>query len=103
MNLMAAAVFLTAAALAPTGKRTNMQLFLKFERYSTQLALVLSVMFLIIAAVLTMYQVVTRFAFGRPSTWTEVVARSAMVWSAFTGVAVAFRHGSMIDTFTVNL
>jgi len=73
-----------------------MRFILKFEEYSTRLALVLAIVFLIIATVLTFYQVVTRFAFGRPSTWTEVVARSAMVWSTFTGVAAAFRHGSMI-------
>ncbi len=56
----------------------------------------LSIGFLVIAASLAFYQVVTRFAFGAPSTWSEVITRSAMIWSVFLGVAVAFRHGAMI-------
>lgn len=73
-----------------------MRAFLKFEDFSTGLALRLSIGFLVIAASLALYQVVTRFVFGSPSTWSEVITRSAMIWSVFLGVAVAFRHGSMI-------
>lgn len=74
-----------------------MRLFLRFEDYSTGLALRLAIGFLIIAASLAIYQVVTRFVFGAPSTWSEVISRSAMIWSVFLGVAVAFRHGAMIS------
>jgi TRAP-type C4-dicarboxylate transport system permease small subunit len=73
-----------------------MGLFLKFEDLTTGIALRLSMLFLVIATSLALYQVTTRFVFGHPSTWSEVITRSAMVWSIFTGVAVAFRHGSMI-------
>lgn len=73
-----------------------MRYFLKFEDFSTGLALRLSVAFLVIAASLALYQVITRFAFGAPSTWSEVITRSAMIWSVFLGVSVAFRHGAMI-------
>ncbi len=73
-----------------------MRYFLKFEDLTTGLALRLSIVFLVIAASLALYQVITRFAFGAPSTWSEVITRSAMIWSVFLGVAVAFRHGSMI-------
>ncbi|MFU8881704.1 MAG: TRAP transporter small permease [Rhodobacterales bacterium] len=73
-----------------------MRAFLKFEDFSTGLALRLSIAFLVIAASLALYQVITRFVFGNPSTWSEVITRSAMIWSVFLGVAVAFRHGSMI-------
>jgi TRAP-type C4-dicarboxylate transport system permease small subunit len=73
-----------------------MGLFLKFEDLTTGIALRLSILFLVIATSLALYQVTTRFVFGHPSTWSEVITRSAMVWSIFTGVAVAFRHGSMI-------
>ena len=74
-----------------------MRLFLRFEDYSTGLAQRLAIGFLIIAASLAIYQVVTRFVFGAPSTWSEVISRSAMIWSVFLGVAVAFRHGAMIS------
>lgn len=71
-------------------------LFLKLERQTTRLALWAAMAFLVIAASLAVYQVTTRFAFGRPSTWSEVITRSAMIWSVFMGVAPAFREGTMI-------
>jgi TRAP-type C4-dicarboxylate transport system permease small subunit len=74
-----------------------MRVFLRFEDITTGLALRLSITFLIIATALALYQVTTRFVFGNPSTWSEVITRSAMIWSVFLGVAVAFRHGAMIS------
>ncbi|OAN71058.1 transporter [Rhodobacteraceae bacterium EhC02] len=74
-----------------------MRAFLRFEDFTTGLALRLSIGFLIIAASLALYQVITRFVFASPSTWSEVITRSAMIWSVFLGVAVAFRHGAMIS------
>ncbi|CAN0605904.1 unnamed protein product, partial [Ectocarpus sp. 12 AP-2014] len=74
-----------------------MRHFLRLEDITTSLALRLSIAFLIIAASLAIYQVVTRFVFGVPSTWSEVITRSCMIWSVFLGVAVAFRHGAMIS------
>jgi TRAP-type C4-dicarboxylate transport system permease small subunit len=73
-----------------------MRAFLRFEDFSTGLALRLSIGFLVIAASLALFQVITRFVFSNPSTWSEVITRSAMIWSVFLGVAVAFRHGAMI-------
>lgn len=74
-----------------------MRAFLRFEDFTTGLALRLSITFLVIATALALYQVTTRFVFGSPSTWSEVITRSAMIWSVFLGVAVAFRHGAMIS------
>jgi TRAP-type C4-dicarboxylate transport system permease small subunit len=74
-----------------------MRYFLRLEDFTTGVAQRLSIAFLIIAAGLALYQVITRFAFGAPSTWSEVITRSAMIWSVFLGVAVAFRHGAMIS------
>lgn len=73
-----------------------MRAFLRFEVLTTGLAMRLSIGFLIVAAALALFQVVTRFVFGNPSTWSEVITRSAMIWSVFLGVAVAYRHGAMI-------
>lgn len=73
-----------------------MRLFLRLEDLSTGLALRLSIAFLIMAASLAIYQVVMRFVFGMPSTWSEVITRSAMIWCVFLGVAVAFKQGAMI-------
>jgi TRAP-type C4-dicarboxylate transport system permease small subunit len=74
-----------------------MRIFLRLEDITTGLALRLSITFLVIATALALFQVTTRFAFGAPSTWSEVITRSAMIWSVFLGVAVAFRHGAMIS------
>jgi len=74
-----------------------MRYFLRLEDFTTGVAMRLSIGFLVLAAALALYQVVTRFAFGAPSTWSEVITRSAMIWSVFLGVAVAFRHGAMIS------
>lgn len=74
-----------------------MSFFLKIDDVTTGLARRLAILFLIIAASLALYQVITRFVFGAPSTWSEVVTRSAMIWCVFMGVSVAFRHGAMIS------
>ena len=65
-----------------------MRAFLRFEDFTTGLALRLSIGFLIIAASLALYQVITRFVFASPSTWSEVITRSAMIWSVFLGVRI---------------
>lgn len=74
-----------------------MRLFLRLEDVTTGIALRLSIAFLLIAAALALFQVITRFVFDAPSTWSEVITRSAMIWSVFLGVAAAFRHGAMIS------
>ena len=57
-----------------------MQWFFAVERRITRLALELSIAALAIIVLLTFYQVVTRFVFGHPSAWSEVAARSVMMW-----------------------
>ena len=73
-----------------------MTLFLRLEDITTGIALRASIAFLLIATGLALYQVTTRFVFGQPSTWSEVITRSAMIWSVFLAVAPAFREGTMI-------
>ncbi|MAA96728.1 MAG: TRAP transporter permease DctQ [Stappia sp.] len=73
-----------------------MQWFFAVERRITRLALELSIAALAIIVLLTFYQVVTRFVFGHPSAWSEVAARSVMMWMVFMGLAAAFRQGAMI-------
>ena len=71
--------------------------FLRLEAITTGLALRAAIALLCVTAGLAMFQVVTRFVFDAPSTWSEVVTRSAMIWSVFLGVAAAYRHGAMIS------
>jgi TRAP-type C4-dicarboxylate transport system permease small subunit len=46
--------------------------------------------------VLSFVQVVLRYGFGRPLTWTEEVSRYLFVWVVFVGTAVAARHNAHI-------
>jgi TRAP-type C4-dicarboxylate transport system permease small subunit len=73
-----------------------MQWFLAVERRLTRTALELAVVAMAAVVFLTFYQVVTRFVIGHPSAWSEVAARSAMIWMVFLGLAAAFRQGLMI-------
>ncbi|WP_373237016.1 TRAP transporter small permease [Cohaesibacter celericrescens] len=80
-----------------------MDAFLKLERITTRIALFLGVSFLIIATILALYQVTTRFVFGQPSIWSETFTRAAMIWSVFLGISVAYQRGGMIAITIVQL
>lgn len=70
--------------------------FLRFERQLTRLAMLLAVAMLAISVTLSFYQVLTRFVFNAPSTWTEVASRAAMIWCVFLAAAATFRGGYMM-------
>ena len=44
-----------------------------------------------------LWQVVARFATETPSIWSEALVRTALVWMAFLGVAVALRAGALVS------
>jgi len=73
-----------------------LELFLRLERFTSRIALIAAVVMLIISVMLGFYQVLTRFVFNAPSTWSEVMSRSAMIWCVFLGAAVCFRGGYMM-------
>lgn len=70
--------------------------FLAFERHLTGLVHNVAALLLAVSVSLSFYQVITRFVFGHPSVWSEVAARSLMIWFVFLGSAAAFRTGAMI-------
>lgn len=55
-----------------------------------------SALLLVLATLLVFYQVITRFLLNNPATWTEVLARAAMIWMVFLAAGAAFKQGSMI-------
>lgn len=73
-----------------------MHRFTTVEKRLTRLTLELAVLAMALVVALTFYQVVTRFVFGHPSAWSEVAARSALIWMVFLGLSAAFRQGLMI-------
>ncbi|MFG6177761.1 TRAP transporter small permease [Halomonas sp. THAF12] len=74
-----------------------LEFFLRFERVMTRFSLVVAVLMLIISVTTGFYQVMTRFVFDAPSTWSEVVARSSMIWCVFLAAASGFRGGGMMS------
>ncbi len=48
-------------------------------------------MLLLVGAVL--WQVVSRYVFASPSSWTEEIARFLLIWISLTGAVYAFRTG----------
>nr|WP_299244882.1 TRAP transporter small permease [uncultured Halomonas sp.] len=72
-------------------------LFLRFEHQTTRLAMLAAIVMLIVSVTLGFYQVITRFVLDSPSTWSEVISRSAMIWCVFLGAAAGFRGGFMMS------
>jgi len=70
--------------------------FFRFERFVMRWTMRAAMTFLVLACAVAFYQVVTRFVFEQPSTWSEVTARALDIWMVYLGVAVAFRMGSMM-------
>jgi len=70
--------------------------FLALEARLTSIIIVAACILLGIVSILGMYQVLTRFLFNQPSTWTEILIRILMVWMVMFGVVVAFRQGSQV-------
>ena len=71
--------------------------FLKFEAFTTGLAMLTACAMLAISASLGMFQIITRFILERPAEWTEVLIRFSLIWMVFMGIAAAFRQGAMVS------
>jgi TRAP-type C4-dicarboxylate transport system permease small subunit len=71
--------------------------FLAFERRLTSVIIVAACVLLAIASTLGMFQVLTRFIFNQPSTWSEILIRIVLIWMVMFGVVVAFREGSQVS------
>lgn len=72
-------------------------IFLAIDRHVTGLCLSLACLILAVISCLGMWQVVTRFVFSQPSTWTEEVMRRLLIWMVMLGTVVALRQGALIS------
>ena len=73
------------------------ELYLKIEHGSTSLATALACAMLVLASVLGLWQIITRFVIERPAEWTEVLIRFSLIWMVFLGIPLAFRIGAMVS------
>ncbi len=70
---------------------------LAIDRASTGIAAVLASIALTVAVAAGLWQVIARFATETPSVWSEALVRTALIWMAFLGVAVALRAGALVS------
>jgi len=72
-------------------------LLLALDRRLSGLALNLACLLLAVICVLGLWQVLARFVFSQPSTWTEEATRRLLIWCVMLGVVVAFRRGALVS------
>lgn len=73
------------------------QQFLRFEHWTTWIAMVFACLMMALASVLAIHQIVTRFVLESPAEWTEVLIRFSLIWMVFLGIPTAFRQGAMVS------
>lgn len=72
-------------------------LILGLDRVLTGLCLYVACAMLAIISCLGMWQVVSRFVFEQPSTWTEEAMRRLLIWMVTLGIVAAFRQGALVS------
>ncbi len=70
---------------------------LTLDRVSTGIATALAILALVVAFGAGFWQVVARFATSTPAVWSEALVRTALIWMALLGVAVALRTGALVS------
>jgi TRAP-type C4-dicarboxylate transport system permease small subunit len=73
------------------------QTILTLDRWITGAAWTLACVLLAVISCLGMWQVLARFVFSQPSTWTEESMRRLLIWMVMLGIAVAFRRGALVS------
>jgi TRAP-type C4-dicarboxylate transport system permease small subunit len=97
---VATAATVGLALLLGTGDGPRARLrhaILVLDRFTTGLATALAAAALVVAVAAGAWQVVARFATETPSIWSEALVRTALIWMAFIGVAVALRAGALVS------
>ncbi|MFN7281070.1 MAG: TRAP transporter small permease [bacterium] len=70
---------------------------LTLDRFGTTIAAIIACLALAVAVFAGLWQVVARFATETPSVWSEALVRTALIWMAFIGLAVAIRAGALVS------
>lgn len=73
------------------------RLVLFLDRWLTGAAWTLACGLLAVISGLGLWQVLARFVFSQPSTWTEEAMRRLLIWMVMLGIVVAFRRGALVS------
>ena len=71
--------------------------FLRLEQVLSAIIIRAACVLLGVASVLGILQVLTRFIFNQPLTWSEVLIRLVIIWMVMFGVVIAFREGAQVS------
>ncbi|WP_246523653.1 TRAP transporter small permease [Neoroseomonas eburnea] len=102
LQVTVAATLLTVAAAlwagSGDGARAGLRrAILTIDGVSTGIAALLASLAMAVAVFAGLWQVVARFATETPSIWSEALVRTALIWMAFLGLAVALRAGALVS------
>lgn len=70
---------------------------LALDRFATGLASLAACLALAVAVFAGAWQVISRFATESPAIWSEALVRTALIWMALLGLAVALRGGALVS------
>ncbi|MFM7304544.1 MAG: TRAP transporter small permease [Alphaproteobacteria bacterium] len=70
---------------------------LTLDRIGSTIAAIIACLALAVAVCAGLWQVGARFATETPSVWSEALVRTALIWMAFIGLAVALRAGALVS------
>ena len=70
---------------------------LSIDRIVTNAIWALAAALLGTISVLGLYQVLIRFVFNQPSSWTEEIIGRLLIWTVALGVVAAFRQGALVS------
>jgi TRAP-type C4-dicarboxylate transport system permease small subunit len=70
---------------------------LALDRITSTVAAVAACLALAVAVLAGLWQVFARFATETPSIWSEALVRTALIWMAYLGVALALRVGALVS------
>lgn len=69
----------------------------RLDGWLTSAAMAAACVLLAVISGLGMWQVLSRFVFSQPSTWTEEAMRRLLIWMVMLGIVYAFRRGALVS------
>ncbi|WP_240791063.1 TRAP transporter small permease [Roseomonas sp. AR75] len=102
LQAIGAATLLVVALAAWLGtgggmRRRLRDAVLALDRVTTGIAGIAACLALAVAVAAGLWQVYSRFATETPAIWSEALVRTALIWMAYLGVALALRGGALVS------
>ena len=85
------------AKIRGAGGSRAVRLLLSVERTVTTLSVSIACVLLAAAASVGLFQVITRFVLEQPSTWSEPLVRTLLIWMAYLGLCGVIRAGALVS------